>query len=92
MLIIESNALVAIVSSLVSIVVSSIVTWYFARRHYTIVHPRSVASTDVELEALRLRARNDFWGGVGVAMVTVIVVVSILIFTYLIFINSLFST
>ncbi len=83
MLVIESGVVVTIIATAVSIVLTSLVTWYVARRHYGGARPPNTTSIDVELERVRLEARNEALGGVGgiVTILAVILLFPILILT-----------
>ncbi len=45
-----TTILITVTSSIVSVVASSLVTWYFSRRHYTRVS-RPVTKNDIELQS-----------------------------------------
>ena len=45
-----TTILIAVISSIVSVVASGLITWYFSRRHYTRVS-RPVTETDIKLQS-----------------------------------------
>ena len=77
---IDSGALVTIVTTIISIVLTFGITWYFARRHYLRPRPEKITSTDIELERVRLAARNEVLEG----LFTIAVVLGVLILPILV--------
>ena len=45
-----TTIVIAVISSIVSVVASGLITWYFSRRHYTRVS-RPVTETDIKLQS-----------------------------------------
>jgi hypothetical protein len=51
-----TTIVIAVISSIVSVVTSGLITWYFSRRHYTRVS-RPVTETDIKLQS----GKHDFY-------------------------------
>ena len=56
MVVIEANALITIVVAVMSIVISSFVTWFFSRRRYSRI-AEQITEQSLEMQELK----NDFW-------------------------------
>ena len=68
-----------IVIAAVSIIISSLVTWYFSRRHYGRTE-RPVSNHDIELEKVKGEYRLGIW---VIATMLIVVVLIIGVFGYL---------
>ena len=61
-----TTILITAISSIVSVVASALITWYFSRRHYTRVS-RPVTENDLKLQA----GKHEFWTAVLIAFLLI---------------------
>ena len=61
--------LITVIASIVSVVASGLITWFFSRRHYTRVS-RPVTETDIKLQS----GKHEFY----VAVLSIVLVMGIL--------------